>query len=178
MNQHKGLDQFLAGVEKRAYAMTLLSVKHPEDAMDIVQDAMFKLVQKYADRATKDWPALFYRVLKNRTTDYHRRRAIRSRLFGWWQSDSPQSDPITNALAPADSSPDRANELADFGPSLVLALGQLPERQRQAFTLRTWEGLDVKQTAQAMSISQGSVKTHYSRAVQTLRTKLERFDHD
>lgn len=157
--------------------MTLLSVKNPEDALDIVQDAMFKLARHYATGDPAEWPALFYRVLKNRTTDFHRRRIIRTRLFGWLP-DREDDDPMTSAAAPLTSDPDRASRLDDFGPRLVQALETLPERQRQAFMLRNWEALDVKQTAQAMGITQGSVKTHYSRAVQALRDQLADFEND
>jgi len=157
--------------------MTLLSVKNPDDALDIVQDAMLKLARNYASKDPEAWPALFYRVLKNRTTDFHRKQIIHKKLFGWLPK-SDEQDPLETAIAPNAKNPDQTAVLTDFGPSLMRALETLPERQRQAFVLRTWEELDVKQTAVAMSITQGSVKTHYSRAVRSLREQLTEFDNE
>lgn len=178
MSQAAALNSFLASVEKRAYAMTLLSVKNSEDALDIVQDAMFKLARNYANHDTAEWPALFHRVLQNRTTDFHRKRKLRQRLFGWLPGGGEEEDPIASAEAPVATGPERANQLTDFAPALRRALVALPKRQYQAFILRNWETLDVKQTAQAMGVSQGSVKTHYSRAIKALREQLTDFDND
>ena len=178
MSQAAALNQFLAEIEKRAYAMTLLSVKNPEDALDIVQDAMFKLARRYGNRSPEEWPPLFYRVLKNRTTDFHRGQAIRNKLFGWLPVGDADVDPVAEVPGAAALKPDRQARFSDFGEHLLTALEQLPRRQREAFVLRTWEGLDVKQTAQAMGVSQGSVKTHYSRAVAALREHLVDYRDD
>lgn len=177
MSQATALNSFLTSVEKRAYAITLLSVKNPDDALDIVQDAMLKLARSYATKEPAQWPALFHRILKNRTTDFHRRQRVRSMVFGWLPS-AEENDPVAEAVAAEAATPELAAQLTDFGPALLQALKLLPERQRQAFTLRVWEGLDVKQTAQAMGVSAGSVKTHYSRATKALREQLTEFNNE
>lgn len=170
------LNRFLAEVEKRAYAMTVLAVKNPDDAMDIVQDAMFTLARKYARKAPAEWPPLFFRILRNRTTDHHRRAQVRERVLKFFGRG--EDDPVEHAPAPPQASPDVGSVHADFVQGLQSALAELPPRQREAFVLRAWQGLDVQETARAMSVSSGSVKTHYSRAVGALRDKLGAFQHD
>ncbi len=168
------LNQFLASVEKRAYAMAVTSVKEREDALDIVQDVMMTLARKYARKPSDQWPPLFFRILNNRITDYHRSRNLRRRFFGWLDTtDNAGEDPFDQVPGPQTNDPDRRNAIDGATDELQRALAQLPLRQQQAFMLRAWEGLDVKATAQAMGCSDGSVKTHYSRAVHTLRTRLE-----
>lgn len=156
--------------------MALVAIKNPEDALDIVQDAMLALAKKYSNKPAQQWPPLFYRILGNRITDFHRTSTLRRRLFGWFETD--KDDPnamIDQAQAPTASNPDRGHMLEHVSLSLQQALAALPRRQQQAFMLRAWEGLDVKASAQAMGCSAGSVKTHYSRAVHSLRDTLQ--DH-
>ena len=174
------LNQFLASVEKRAYAMALTSVKDAEEALDIVQDTMFTLARKYADRPSEQWPPLFYRILKNRVTDFHRSNTVRRRIFGWLgraksDPDDTDQDIADQTPGPTSNHPDRSVQLDDATDRLQDALGRLPGRQREAFMLRCWEGLDVRDTAAAMGCSSGSVKTHYSRAVHALRAELEEY---
>lgn len=172
------LDAFLADVEKRAFRMAAYAVGDPEEALDITQDAMMRLAQRYADRPEGEWPALFHRILQNRIRDHQRRRGVRQRVIASGlavgrDGDAPP-DPVDSApdLAP-DVLPDRLLELEDVAQALHEAVTRLPTRQQQTFLLRTWEGLDVAQTARAMGCSEGSVKTHYSRAVRALRARLE-----
>lgn len=177
MSSSAELDQFLAEVEKRAYAMTMMSVQNSQDALDIVQDAMLTLATKYAHKSREEWAPLFFRILKNRTTD-HLRRAQRSRsIFAWFGASSETPDPIDAAIAPERANPAQEHASDAFVDELQNALAVLPGRQREAFLLRAWQGLDVAQTALAMKVSQGSVKTHYSRAVKALRAQLGEFDH-
>jgi len=173
----RALDGFLKAIERRALRMTELATASREEALDLVQDAMFGFVRHYADKPQDDWARLFYRVLDSRINDWYRRRQVRSRWTGTFlrTSDDEDDDPIVQAPDAADPGP--LLRLAGSQAALALddALRALPHRQRQAFLLRLWEGLDVAATAAAMRCSEGSVKTHLSRALAALRRALE--DH-
>ena len=168
------LEQFLASVEQRAYRSALLTTRKAADALDLVQEAMLQLVQHYSDRDASSWPLLFNRILHNKLMDWHRSQARDRRWF--WQAPSVQLDDEEDLLLNIvdEQSENPAELLVRAGDiQLVLnALENLPIRQRQAFLLRAWEGLDVAQTAAAMGCSEGSVKTHYFRALQFLRAAL------
>jgi RNA polymerase sigma-70 factor (ECF subfamily) len=171
-------DRFLAGVQKRAFVMARLATGNDDDAMDIVQDAMYVFVRTYSGKSEEEWPPLFRRTLQSRITDWHRRNNLRERFRGWLamgDSDEEQEDPLQNL--PDLSSPDPHRELvrAGLGEAIQQALRRLPLRQRQAFLLRAWEGLDVAETAEAMGCSAGSVKTHYFRACGALRAMLAEY---
>lgn len=168
------LDQFLAEVEKRAYRMAVIATGNREDALDIVQDSMFKLAQRYHDRSANEWPPLFYRILQRKIRDWYRRNKVKNkwlRLFSVRQNEEGLEE-IETIPDPVNNQPDQALTNSRAISELNKALGQLPLRQQQALLLRLWEGLDVRQTAKAMGCSDGSVKTHYSRAVHVLREKL------
>jgi RNA polymerase sigma-70 factor (ECF subfamily) len=170
------LDRFLRDVERRALRMAELSCGSREDALELVQEAMLGFVRSYRAKPAEEWPLLFWRVLDSRITDHHRRRQVRSRWLGWLgprADEDDEEDPIARLPDPAEPGP--LSRLSDFDAMRALesALRALPRRQRQAFLLRVWEGLDVAQTAQAMSLSEGSVKTHLFRALQNLRARLE-----
>jgi RNA polymerase sigma-70 factor, ECF subfamily len=173
------LERFLAEVEQRAFRVARYAVRDTDDALDIVQDAMIRLAKGYADRPSSEWPALFYRILQNRIRDHQRRKTVRNRVMSWMghgPSASPADDPpdpVDIAADPArDADPAQRLMLTDAGEALERAITALPRRQQEAFLLRAWEGLDVQETAKAMGCSQGSVKTHYSRAVHALRLHL------
>lgn len=163
--------QFLASVEQKAFRMAMFAVRNRDDALDIVQDAMFKLVQRYSSHDAAEWPPLFFRILHHRITDQHRRNTWASWLY-----------PKRNATEDDNGIPDIADpgqlpqdELLHQGRAmsrLQKALQELPLRQQQAYLLRHWQGLDVKSTAIAMSCSEGSVKTHLSRALAALKNEL------
>ena len=167
------LNHFLADVEKRAFAMARMSVGNADDALDIVQDVMMTLARRYSDKPAGEWRPLFYRMLRNRITDFHRKQSLRGRLFGWFQASEDGADDLENAPGSGVETPDRKLASLQLGERIELALTALPDRQREAFVLRAWEGLDVRATAAAMGCSEGSVKTHYSRAVHQLREVLE-----
>lgn len=175
LDQARTLDRFLASVEKRAFQIARLAVRDADDALDIVQDSMLQLARRYADRPNEEWKPLFYRILQNRIRDYQRRRMVKNKLFGWlpgMQFDCEESgDPYAATPDESQGPVDRAM-VDDAMQLLEAALQELPERQLQAFLLRTMEGMDVAQTAAAMGCAEGSVKTHYSRAVHTLRARL------
>jgi RNA polymerase sigma-70 factor (ECF subfamily) len=170
------LDAFLAEVEQRAYRMARFAIGDADEALDITQDAMIRLVTRYADRPPGEWRALFYRILQNRIRDHQRRSGVRQRVMAWLPGPTAEergTDPIQAApdLSPG-VRPDQQLESDDIGAALEVALAALPPRQQQVFMLRAWEGLDVATTAVAMGCSEGSVKTHYFRAVHALRARL------
>ncbi|HEX2586476.1 MAG TPA: RNA polymerase sigma factor [Steroidobacteraceae bacterium] len=175
LDQIQTLNKFLASVEKRAFQIARVSVRDADEALDIVQDAMIKLARRYADRPEEEWRPLFYRILNNRIRDWQRRRMVRNKLFGWLPgnfTDNEESGDPYEAVPETGHGPSEQLMLKSAMVTLQTALHELPARQQQAFCLRNFEGLDVAQTATAMGCSEGSVKTHYSRAVHTLREKL------
>jgi RNA polymerase sigma-70 factor (ECF subfamily) len=170
------LEKFLAEIERRAFRMAQVALRDPDDALDVVQDAMLKLTRSYASRPSAEWRPLFYRILENGIRDLQRRRTVRKRVMTWLPG--PKEDPENEAQDPLEN-------VADSGPTIPEKLMQgqameqleeslraLPARQREAFMLRNFEGMDVAETASAMTCSEGSVKTHYSRAVHALRERL------
>ena len=172
------LDQFLKSVERRALRMAELATSNRDEALDLVQDAMFGFVRHYAAKPAGDWAPLFYRVLDSRLNDWHRRRNVRSRWLAVWTHNADDDDERDEiAQAPDGNDPGPLLRLAgdEAGQALNAALTRLPLRQRQAFLLRVWEGFDVAATARTMRCSEGSVKTHLSRALAALRRELE--DH-
>ena len=174
----RALNQFLAGVELKAFKIAQAGLRHEDDALDAVQDAMLQLARAYADRPTEEWKPLFYRILENRIRDIQRRRTVRGRVIAWlpFRGEDDDDDPDPIAQAPSDApSPSRKLEIDEAMQALDKALEALPRRQQQAFMLRNLEGMDVAQTAVAMGCSEGSVKTHYFRALQTLRAQLGSF---
>jgi RNA polymerase sigma-70 factor (ECF subfamily) len=170
------LDRFLAGVERRAFRVAQLAVRDADDAHDIVQGAMLRLAQSYASRPVDEWQPLFYRILYNGIRDLQRRHGVRRRFFGLLPGSSRHDD--ETAEDPFEQVPDPGPEplqqlaAAESMQRLEQALRRLPARQLEAFSLRCLEGLDVAATAAAMGCAEGSVKTHYFRALQALRTEL------
>jgi RNA polymerase sigma-70 factor (ECF subfamily) len=172
----RALNQFLASVELKAFKIAQAALRHEDDALDAVQDAMLQLARAYAQRPAEEWKPLFYRILENRIRDMQRRRTVRGRVIAWLPyrpGDDDEDEPDLIAQAPSpELQPVQRLELDQAVGALEKALGELPRRQQQAFLLRTLEGLDVAETAAAMGCSEGSVKTHYFRAVQALRAQL------
>jgi RNA polymerase sigma-70 factor, ECF subfamily len=164
------LDAFLAGIGPRAFRFAEAGLRHREDALDAVQDAMIKLLG-YRDRPAAEWTPLFWSILRSRIIDLQRRRGFRLKFW------APADDANDAQIAWADSSAGPAERHAgqQAYADLVVALRRLPARQREAFTLRVFEELDVATTAQVMGCSEGSVKTHLSRAREALQAQLE--DH-
>lgn len=170
------LDGFLRSVERRALRIAELSTGSRDEALDLVQDAMFAFARHYTAKPEADWPPLFYRVLDSRVTDWHRRSQVRGRWLGsWWpaRNDDGEDDPLAAAPDANEAGPLLRLMGEDAGQALEGALRELPLRQRQAFLLRIWEGLDVADTATAMRCGEGSVKTHLWRALNALRLALE-----
>jgi RNA polymerase sigma-70 factor, ECF subfamily len=174
-SRSRALNQFLASVELKAFKIAQAALRHEDDALDAVQDAMLQLARAYAERPTEEWKPLFYRILENRIRDMQRRRTVRGRVIAWLpfrgEEAEDEPDPISQAPSPQPQ-PVQRLELDEAMGALQKALEGLPRRQQQAFLLRTLEGMGVAETAAAMGCSQGSVKTHYFRAVQSLRRQL------
>lgn len=173
LQQQQILDRFLAGVQRRAFRMAQIATSNSEDAFDIVQDAMLNLVEKYADKPEQELAPLFFCILQSRIRDWYRRSSVRNRLRSWFtDDDSEDEDPFENIEDPASRSGEELLITQNSIVALNAALHALPLRQQQVFLLRAWEGLDVRQTATAMGCAEGSVKTHYSRALSALKEKL------
>lgn len=169
------MDAFLASVERRALRIAEIATRDRDEALDIVQDAMMQLSRHYARQAATEWPPLFYRILENKIRDWQRRQTVRRKLF--WQDSSPQDEdepaPIERVPDPACGTATDRLQRQQAMQVVERALRRLPARQREAFELRIWEGLSVEETAAAMGCSDGSVKTHLSRALHALRAQLD-----
>ena len=175
LDNKEPLNRFLAEVERRAFQMAKFATRNRDEALDLVQEAMFQFVRRYSIRPAEEWKVLFYRVLRSRITDWHRRTLVRRRILAWLgRPDSEEQEDPLQAL-PDTQNPNPSDHLLRQEERGVLdqAIRALPLRQQQAFLLRAWEGMDLRQTAIIMGCSEGSVKTHYSRAVHALRGVLE-----
>ena len=176
------MDAFLKTVERRAFHMAKIATGDPDTALDIVQDSMYKLVEKYSDKSSIEWRPLFYRILNGKIIDQYRHKAVRDRLFPWRKtvnSDQGQSlSAIETARGRQSDQPDEMIMRAQRIKQLTKGVSALSSRQREAFMLRCWEGMSTNETAAAMRCSEGSVKTHYSRAMHALRDVLEDYRYD
>jgi RNA polymerase sigma-70 factor (ECF subfamily) len=180
LENRQALNRFLAGIEKRAFRMAELATNDQDHAMDIVQDAMLSLVKNYSHKSENDWGPLFHRILQSKIRDWYRRSRTRNSVFSWLRSagddsDEDSYDPIQQAADIVSLKPDSNAGNEQLMNVALDAIRQLPLRQQQAFLLRAWEGYDVRETAKAMKCSQGSVKTHYSRATKALKRSLETY---
>ena len=163
------LDAFLAGVEVRAFRFAEIGLRQRDDALDAVQDAMMKMLA-YADRPAAEWTPLFWSILRSRVIDVQRRRTFRLRWMAPAQERDDGSVPDWTDEGP---DPSRTHDGREAYARLSEAVAGLPRRQREAFSLRILEELDVATTAAAMGCSEGSVKTHLSRAREALQRQLE-----
>ena len=182
MASDKELSDFLKSVEKRAFKRAVYAVRDDDAALDIVQDSMIRLAEKYLDRPAAELPLLFQRILSNATMDWFRRQKVRNGVltnFSEFEAGGEDGDfDILETLESLDGSPasESASDSVSRAQILLLIereIEQLPARQREAFLLRYWEELDVAETASAMGCSEGSVKTHCSRAVHALAKALK-----
>jgi len=174
------LSDFLEAVERRAFKQTTYAVRDDHAALDIVQDAMMKLAEKYGDKSAAEFPMLFQRILQNTMRDYWRRQKVRNlwttllSSFGS-SEDGEDRDPLETIDVEDDSDePSAQLERSQTIKLIESALEKLPTRQREAFVLRYWEEMDVAETAKIMGCSDGSVKTHCSRAVHALAVELKK----
>lgn len=165
------IETFLANIEGKAYQMALMATKSEHDALDIVQNTMMKLVEKYQHKPADELKALFYAILQNQIKDFYRRASQTSKWFFWQKSvydedEQENDDPILQGVD--NYTPEQDAEHQELSQQLLDVLDKLPVKQQQCFLLRSWEGLSVKDTAKIMGCSEGSVKTHMSRASQKL----------
>ncbi len=177
------LSEFLAQVERRAYKQAQFAVRDEHVALDIVQDAMMKLAERYGDHPAEEFPMLFQRILQNTIRDHYRRQKVRSFWTTLMSSLAPKHE--GEDFDPLDTLQDDDNESQPARPEEALAqsqlvavieeaLSELPARQREAFLLRYWEEMDTAETAAVMGCSEGSVKTHCSRATHALSAILKK----
>ena len=178
------LSDFLKSVEKRAFKRSLYHVRDEEAALDIVQDSMLKLAQHYGDKPVAELPMLFHRILSNCTLDWFRRQKTRNALFTNMEDIAHGDDPdderfdwmqtyASNEEQEASQSAEALTQRSQLLKSIENEIQALPARQREAFLLRYWEEMDVAETAAAMGCSEGSVKTHCFRAIQSLSKALK-----
>ena len=166
------MDSFLQSVERQAYRIALIGLGQHEDALDIVQEAMLRLVSKYSNRPKAEWKPLFYTILYNQIRSLQRKRSLHKKWFGWLPGRKEDKDSIDDLPDHRIASVEHTNHVQSAYTELESVLQELPLRQQQAFLLRAWEEMSVAETAQIMKCSEGSVKTHYSRAVNRLRQGL------
>ena len=176
------LSQFLGNTERRAYKQALFAVRDEHTALDIVQDAMIKLAEKYGDKPAHELPLLFQRILQNTIRDHYRRQKVRNAwttLFSSFATkhEEDEFDPLESLTDDDNPSvpppPDAALQQKQVIARIEQALERLPTRQREAFLLRYWEGMDIIETAAVMGCTEGSVKTHCSRATHALAAALK-----
>lgn len=174
LNSAAVMHRFLQSVERRAFITARMATQDEEEALDIVQDAMLKLAQKYSKRPEAEWGALFNTILHSKINDWHRRRTVRNRwrVFFGKDSEGNEASPEDKVAQTQFPEPERQMDSDLLGEKLNQLISMLPLRQQQALILRAWEGYNISQTAKIMNCSEGSVKTHYSRAIHGLRKKL------
>ncbi|MCU0765150.1 MAG: RNA polymerase sigma factor [Burkholderiaceae bacterium] len=179
MATREELSAFLAGVERRAFKQAVFAVRDESHALDIVQDAMMKIAENYGDRPAAELPLLFTRILQNAVHDFFRRSKVRSTWVTLFSALNPGADPDADPLETLEARADARSESAEAGyeREQVVAIieeevAKLPARQREAFLLRYWEDFDTAEAAAAMGCTEGSVKTHCSRATHALAKAL------
>jgi len=159
----------------------MFAIRNEDTALDIVQDAMMRLAEKYGDRPVAEWPMLFQRILQNAIRDCYRRTKVRSLWTTLLSSLSPNddgdSDPFETFAAEYESegleTPHRQLERSQLLGVIEKEIEKLPPRQREAFLMRYWEEMNIAETAAVMGCTEGSVKTHCSRATHALAAALK-----
>jgi RNA polymerase sigma-70 factor, ECF subfamily len=180
--ESNSLDSFLASVQNRGFAMAKAAIGRDADALDVVQDAMLQLVKRYRDRTSDEWRMLFFRILQNRINDFFRRKKVRDKATGWLPrqfknaDEQVTEDPFQQVVDARSDTPLEHLERSQNIEHIHRALQTLSRRQREAFMLRCWEGLSTAETSAVMQCSEGSVKTHYSRAMESMRRELTEKD--
>lgn len=166
------LDHFLKSIEARALNMARLATRNDDDALDLVQDAMIKLASSYGQRQPEEWRPLFLKILENGILDWHRKEKLKRALFFWRHEETDDTDQGVDEFElvadPDGHDPLHQMEAEQTQQQLLACIADLPIRQQQCFLLRCWEGLSVQDTARIMGLNEGSVKTHYSRALDKL----------
>ena len=181
------LDEFLAKSEYKAFKIACYALRDEQTALDVVQDAMLKLSEKYSERPRAEWPALFFTILNNRITDVRRWRKLREiggKTISIFRSREDGEENLLESGLGVETNatqhqPEKALMAKQIRKHVESALQYLSEKQRQVFMLREWQGMSVRDTATVLGCSEGSVKQHHFRAMRTLRKNLaEVWDHD
>ena len=176
MRLTSSLAMFLASVDKKAFRMANIATLNPQDALDIVQDTMEKMVRYYSDKPPEEWPPLFYRILHNSIMDWHRKKKFRNMFFFWQQHHSDEEVNDSNSMTYVgyeETTPEELLTKTYDNEHMLSAIEALPAKQQQCFLLRCWQGFSVAKTADIMQCSEGTIKTHYSRAVTKIKEQLE-----
>ncbi|MFT5084439.1 MAG: RNA polymerase sigma-70 factor (ECF subfamily) [Lentisphaeria bacterium] len=183
-NTRIALNNFFLSVQSKALKQAEFAIGNRDEALDILQDAMMRLAQSYSGKG-EQWPQLFQRILQNLIRDWHRKNKVR-RILLWWNQLGEDNNSLEEAIANEEKaldlpgaqqySPEKINSNKQIATKVSGVVKELPLRQQQAFLLRAWHGHDTQETAFAMGCSEGSVKTHYSRAVHRLREALGDID--
>lgn len=181
VDDQKQLRLFMQQMSGRALVMMETATGQHDVARDLVQESFIALYQHYAQRPLAEWTPLFYTILNHRLMDWHRQETRKQKRFGWFRSlsaddDALHDDPILNVEDEHNIDPADFMSKSHTMEEIKQAISRLPLRQQQAFLLRAWENLDTKTTAGIMDCSEGSVKTHYHRAIQALKQSLSQFD--
>lgn len=172
-DQHSALAEFYRAVEKRAFRMAEIETRNASDAIDLVQDAMEALMQKYVHKPPQEWRPLFYRILQNKIKDWQRKSFVRQRFHLTSNGEESQTDAVEKHVESSTIGPAQQYMQDISMQQLQSVLDRLSSRQRQTFLLRIWEGFDVAETARIMGCSSSSVKTHLSRAMGVLQELLQ-----
>lgn len=172
------MEQFFKAVEKKAFRMIQIATGDADDALDLLQDSMMKFVRSYGDKPQGEWKPLFYRVVQNNIRDWYRKEKVKQTVFGWLpgfgnKDEQKEIDPMQAVADKSDTGALNRLKALQAMEKLEEALKKLPQRQQQVFLLRAWEGLSISETANAMNCTDGTVKTHYSRALNSLKRELE-----
>lgn len=175
------MDRFLAGVEYKAFKIALYALRDEQTALDVVQDAMYKLVEKYGNKPEAEWPPLFFTILNNRITDVRRWRKLREvggKTISLFRGHEDGEEDLLETglgaeLNPARLQPEKVVLSKQLRRHIDDALAKLSQRQRQVFVLREWQGMSVRDTATVLGCSEGSVKQHHFRAMRSLRELLD-----
>jgi RNA polymerase sigma-70 factor (ECF subfamily) len=178
LDDQVALNAFLLDVQTGAFRIAVLATRSEAESLDLVQDSMLRWVRRYRDKPEAEWKPLFFRVLQNCIRDWQRRSILTGRIFASPSSmqnhddDSFEDGAAIEYAGPESAAPDSKATDHQFSKALIEALRELPKRQREAFVLRTWQGLSTRETAVAMGCGEGSVMTHLSRAHKALRCQL------
>lgn len=168
------MENFFKSIERQAFRLAQFACRNPDDALDLVQESMCKFVDKYSRTPEAEWKVLFYKVLQNKIRDFYRREKVRNywRIWLGQVADNCAEDPLEQLADQRMSDPEQQADRNQTFEQLQKELENLSYKQQQVFLLRAWEGLSVRETAQAMKCSEGTVKSHYFRATEQLKKNL------
>lgn len=171
-DQRQELAKFYSQIEQRAFRLALIETRNSSDALDLIQDAMESLMRRYLEHPSQEWRPLFYKILQNRIKDWHRWSGLRAKLH-LPKANKQELSQEEYQIESSDMTPIEQTEQDFTLEKLQHVLSKLSFRQRQTVLLRAWEGFSVEETAQIMKCSQGSVKTHMSRALNTMKSLMD-----